>query len=263
LLTSELEEELSGTFVPEDAIKKGKPFLGNQHPLILSIADRLVTRAERESFRRCAVKILPKEKVPNPGLITTYVVRLRYGEKRETLEEKLIGVLTSVDGKVFTGEEVIKLMEIPSTLPRPDMKLYNELKSKVDELKRRCDKFIKEWVSKYCKDTQKEWHEKLEHYQHEISFWLNERKKKLKDEFYARINLFTYDDEKKRLEEELLEDQRRAEELNQKYESLKGISAEDPEPFGLLIILPEESKRYEGRRNSKPKDLSKPESFLL
>jgi len=240
LLTPELEEEISGTFEAEEAVKKGKKFIGNQHPLILSISDRLVARAERESFRRCAVKILPKERIPAPGLITTYIVRLRYGEDREILEEKLVGVFASIGGKVFTGEEAIKLMETPSTLPRPDERLYDEVRGKVDELKRRCDEFIEGWVIQYCENMRKKWHKKLEHYQQEISSWFIERRKRLEEKFYARIDLFTYEEERKRLEEELLEDQRRAEELNQKYESLKEILVEDPEPFGLLIVVPEE-----------------------
>lgn len=240
LLTPELEQELSGTFVPEDAIKKGNPFLGNQHPLILSIADRLVARVERELFRRCAVKILPRRMVPASGLITTYIVRLRYGEDKEALEEKLMGVFASVNGSIFTGEEVIKLIETPSSLPRPNVQLYNELKGKVGELKRKCDDFIKEWVSQYCQDIERKWHEKLEQYQQEVSSWFSERRKRLKEEFSARVTLFTYEEEKKRLEEELSEDERRAEESNRKYESLKRISVEDPEPFGLLIVLPEE-----------------------
>ncbi len=240
LLTPELEAELSGTFVPEDAIKKGKTFIGNQHPLILSIADRLVTRAERESFRRCAVKILPKEMVPTPGLVTTYILRLKYGWNRDKLEEKLIGVFASVEGKVFTGEEVIKLMDIPSSLPRPDEELYDQVKAKVAELRNRCDKFIEGWGAEYCEDMQENWQKKLEHYQQEISSWFGERRKRLEEEFYGRIDLFTYEEERKRLEEELSEDQRRAEELNQNYESLKEILMEAPEPLGLLIILPEE-----------------------
>ena len=214
--------------------------MGNQHPLILSIADRLVARAERESFRRCAVKILPRERIPAPGLITTYVVQLRYGEDKEILEEKLIGVFASIDGEIFTGEKVIELVETPSTLPRPDEKLYDEVRGKVDELRKRSDEFIKGWVTQYCENIRREWREKLERYQQEIFSWFGERRKKLQEEFYARIDLFTYEEERKRLEEELLEDQRRAEELSQKYESLKEILVEDPEPFGLLIILPEE-----------------------
>ncbi|HEX67763.1 MAG TPA: hypothetical protein ENG13_01685 [bacterium] len=240
LLTPELEEELSGTFVPEDAIKKGKPFLGNQHPLILSIADRLIARAERESFRRCAVKVLPKEKVPVPGLIMTYIVRLRYGENKEVFEEKLVGVFASIDGKVSISEEIFKLIETPSTLPRPKEDLYKQVKNKVNELKQRCDEFIKKWITQYRRDVEEKWHQKLERYQMEISSWFNERRRRLIEAFHARVTLFTLEEESKRLEEELLEEQRRAEALKEKYESLKGIELEDPEPFGLLIILPEE-----------------------
>ena len=110
----------------------------------------------------------------------------------------------------------------------------------MNELKQRCDEFIKKWITQYRRDVEEKWHQKLERYQMEISSWFNERRRRLIEAFRARVTLFTLEEESKRLEEELLEEQRRAEALKEKYESLKGIELEDPEPFGLLIILPEE-----------------------
>ncbi|MFX0204591.1 MAG: helicase-related protein [Candidatus Hodarchaeota archaeon] len=240
LLTSELEEEINGIFIPKDAVKKKKPFLGNQHPLVLSIADRLVARAERESFRKCAVKVLPKDVISAPGLINTYIIRLKVGEEKETFEERLIGVFVSVDGQTFIGKEVINLIETPSVTPRPNMELYNKVKNVWEKLKKQCDDYVKKWIFQYCEEAQNKWNEKLNHYRQEISSWFSERKKKLDEEFYARIDLFTYEEEKKRLEDELFEDQRNAEKLKQKYENLRGVFFEEPEPIGLLIVLPEE-----------------------
>ena len=233
-----VRDEITATFDPEVAVKSGTEFLGNQHPLLLSLSDHLLARAQREPFRRCAVKVLKKEVISNPGLLVTYVTRLRYGREEENLEEVLTAAYAPFEGNSITGMEALRLIEFPSSSPIPDSEAYRKTKEEVGSLKEICDRSIEEWLAKYLKEREEEWNRTLEQYSTEIIEWLEERKEELIREAYARVDLFTFEEEMERLRKELDEDRKRAEELLEKYERIKGIRADKPEPFGFLMILP-------------------------